>query len=129
MLSVGLPLLLLHCAPGRLASGLSAGPEASGSRHAQGGGCGWLHLPGDLLQGAPLWPGSVFMSVFKSAAARRERARREYSTVCPQSAHESGVVECVNLPQGSSNSTTNKYVSVRFVFFFFFGKLLRPLLY
>lgn len=43
-----LPLLLLYCVPGRLASGLSSGPGAGGSRQGEGG---WLHLLGDLLQG------------------------------------------------------------------------------
>lgn len=37
---------------------------------------GWLHLLGDLLRGAPPWPGSVFMSVFKGAAPWRGRARK-----------------------------------------------------
>lgn len=43
-----LPLLLLYCVPGRLASGLSSGPGAGGSRQGEGG---WLHLLGDLLRG------------------------------------------------------------------------------
>lgn len=43
-----LPRLRFYCVLGRLASGLSSGPGAGGSRE---GRSGWLHLPGDLLQG------------------------------------------------------------------------------
>uniref|UniRef100_A0A3B3XLV2 Secreted protein n=1 Tax=Poecilia mexicana TaxID=48701 RepID=A0A3B3XLV2_9TELE len=63
----------LYCVPGRLASGLSSGPGASGSKWGKGG---WLHLLGDLLQGVPLWPSSVFMSIFKGTTRCREREER-----------------------------------------------------
>lgn len=72
-----LSLLLLYCVPGRLASGLSSGPEASGSR--QGGERRVAASARGPPSGAPLWPGSVFMSVFKSTAPWRERERREDS--------------------------------------------------
>lgn len=59
-------LAAFYCVPGRLASGLSSGPEASGSR--QGGERRVAASARGPPSGAPLWPGSVFMSVFKSTA-------------------------------------------------------------
>lgn len=81
-----LPLLLLYCVPGRLASGLSSGLGAGGNRRGEGRVAASARGP---ASGAPLWPGSVFMSVFKSTAPwgrEREKERRHcYFPVCPQS--------------------------------------------
>lgn len=94
-----LPLLLLYCVPGRLASGLSSGLGAGGNRRGEGRVAASARGP---ASGAPLWPGSVFMSVFKSTAPwGREREREREDIVifpcalsqCPVSG---SVTECVN---------------------------------
>lgn len=70
-----LPLLLLYCVPGRLASGLSLGPGAGGSRQGEGG---WLHLLGDLLQGPR--SGLAQFSCLSSKAQPCGEKQREDST-------------------------------------------------
>lgn len=81
-----LPLLRFYCVLGRLASGLSSGPGAGGSRGGVERVAASARGP---PSGAPLWPGSVFMSVFKSTEAEREtegKTRRChcYFPVCRQ---------------------------------------------
>lgn len=132
-----LPLLLLYCVPGRLASGLSSGPEASGSR--QGGG-GWLHLPGDLLQGPHCGLAHFSCLSSKARLVEGEGARREYggaATViflCALSQYASlgwcsvSTLRCLSLP--IRNAACAQYnQSICFHSILFFVKLLRPLLY
>lgn len=105
-LSAGCLFLPLYCVPGRLASGLSSGPEASGSTRV--GGRRVAACARGPPSGAPLWPGSVFMSVFKSAAPQREKEKGRwqrchcYFPMCPQPGDRGGgsvsTSNCLTLP-------------------------------
>lgn len=80
--------LLLYCDPGRLASGLSSGPGATGSSWGGEGGC--MQLLRDLLLGPHC---SVFMSVKTEPCLERTWCR---PAACPASSNCVLVTDQVN---------------------------------
>lgn len=116
VLSTGCFFFSLHCVPGRLASGLSSGPGASGSRQGEGG---WLHLLGDLLEGPHCGLAQFSCLSSKDQPCGRREKKRQYIhsgaaiVIFPCALHQhivSWVMEHVNTELLVVHGNINRYV-------------------